>query len=88
MNSFVLISSQYNCLKSILRLSEIFLIIKPSEIFLDFLNPKFHSGIYGLLGAEISYYKTLDKYKIIIYVYKILIMRYLIKRLIIYSNQL
>lgn len=38
--------------------------IEPSEIFLDFLNPKFHSGIYGLLGAEISYYKTLDEYKI------------------------
>ena len=37
--------------------------IEPSEIFLDFLNPKFHSGIYGLLGAEISYYKTLDEYK-------------------------
>lgn len=37
--------------------------IEPSEIFLDFLNPKFHSGIHGLLGAEISYYKTLDEYK-------------------------
>ncbi len=38
--------------------------IEPSKIFLDFLNPKFHSGLYGLLGAEISYYKTLDEYKI------------------------
>lgn len=37
--------------------------VDPSETFLNFLNLKYRSGIHGLLGAEISYYKTLPEYK-------------------------
>lgn len=37
--------------------------VDPSKTFLDFLNLKYRSGINGLLGAEISYYKTLAEYK-------------------------
>lgn len=37
--------------------------VDPYEIFFNFLNLKYRSGRNGLLGAEISYYKTLDEYK-------------------------
>lgn len=37
--------------------------VDPSVTFLNFLNLKYRSGIHGLLGAEISYYKTLPEYK-------------------------
>lgn len=47
-----------------LNSNNITMISNHQKFFLDFLNPKFHSGLYGLLGAEISYYKTLDEYKI------------------------
>lgn len=37
--------------------------IEPSETFFNFLNLNCRTGKCGFIGAEVSYYKTLDEYK-------------------------